>query len=307
MWRQRTLKREVKCTGVGLHSGEPINLTLKPASPGTGIVFKRIDQPDSPEIKAEVGNVIDSFLNTTLGVDGAMVMTVEHLLAALAGCGVDNCLAEVDGPEAPIMDGSAGPFTQLIKSAGVISQAKAREVIKIKKPIKVTNGDKMIEVRPSDKAAVSCGIDFDHPLLQNQRLEVSLDFGSFDRDICRARTFGFVDDVEKLRRAGLAKGGSLDNTVVMDRFQVLNPSGLRYSDEFVRHKVLDMIGDLSLLGRPIIGQFGAFKSGHAMNHALLAQMNQEPDSWEVIALSPETVPEAEGGVFPGLAPLAAVA
>lgn len=265
-------------------------MTLLPAPADQGIVFVRTDLPDRPEIPARLENVHGSIQATSLAAGGASVGTVEHILAALAGSGVDNLTVEVGGPELPIMDGSAAPFLLMINAVGTRPLDKPRSCIRIKKPIRVSNGERTIEIRPSDKSEISCSIEFDHPLLQVQEMSVELTPSTFGREISRARTFGFLDDVEKMRRAGLALGGSLDNSIVLDRFKVLNAGGLRFEDEFVRHKILDMIGDLALLGKPVLGHIKAFKTGHNLNHRLVKEIQSSPDCWELV--EPEEKPQA---------------
>ena len=305
MWQQRTLKDPVRCIGLGLHSGEAVTMTLRPAPPEKGIVFRRVDQSGQPEVSARVENVIDSRLATTLAHNGTRVMTVEHLLAGLTGMGIDNLIVELDGPEVPIMDGSCAPFLLLIKTAGIRLQEAPRKVIRVKKAIQVGDGDRELKITPSDQPRVSCVIQFDHHLLKEQKYSIPLDVKSFTREISRARTFGFLGDVAQIKKLGLAKGGSLDNAIVIDRFQVLNPTGLRFEDEFVRHKILDMIGDLALLGRPIIGHLQGLKTGHSLNHSLLRRIIENPARWEVLTLSPETSPAVEGPVVPQLDVLSA--
>ncbi|MBW2617882.1 MAG: UDP-3-O-[3-hydroxymyristoyl] N-acetylglucosamine deacetylase [Deltaproteobacteria bacterium] len=289
MWQQRTLKDPVRCIGLGLHSGQAVTMTLRPAPPERGIIFRRVDLPGQPEVSARVENVIDSRLATTLAHNGARVMSVEHLL----------------GPEVPIMDGSCAPFLLLIKTAGIRLQEAPRRVIRIKKAVKVGDGDRALKIAPSDKPRVSCVIKFDHHLLKEQKYSIPLDVKSFTREISRARTFGFLGDVAEIKKLGLSKGGSLDNVIVIDRFQVLNPTGLRFEDEFVRHKILDMIGDLALLGRRIIGHLQGFKPGHSLNHSLVRRILESPAQWEILTLSPETSPAVEGPVAPQLAVLPA--
>ncbi|MBW1713015.1 MAG: UDP-3-O-acyl-N-acetylglucosamine deacetylase [Deltaproteobacteria bacterium] len=293
MWRQLTIKDSIQCTGVGVHSGRKVTLTLCPAAAGQGVVFRRTDLPGRPEVPALLANVADSHLATSLALNGASVRTVEHLLAALAGAGVDNLTVEVDGPELPIMDGSAAPFLLMVNSVGVKTLDAPREAIRIKKTVKVAQGDRRIEVRPSEKAELSCVIEFDHPLLGCQELSVPLEAGAFDREISRARTFGFLDDIDQLRKSGMARGGSLDNVIVIDRFKILNPGGLRFHDEFVRHKILDMIGDLALLGRPLLGRIQAHKTGHSLNHHFLRKIKASPDSWDVVSLSPKAITQPQ--------------
>jgi UDP-3-O-[3-hydroxymyristoyl] N-acetylglucosamine deacetylase len=279
---QRTIRREVQCTGIGLHSGEKVNLKLKPADPDTGICFVRADLPHKPRIQATLDNVIDTRLATSIGVGEAKVCTIEHLMAAIVGMGIDNVEVEVDAPEIPIMDGSAAPFIFLLKSAEFRNQRKLKSFILIKKPLSVTEGDKKVTLYPSNCLKISYFIDFDHPLLKEQHFQLIHSVRSFEREISRARTFGFLQEVEHLKKNGLALGGSLDNAVVIGDFRVLNEEGLRYKDEFVRHKILDFIGDMSLLGKPIIGHFVAHKSGHTLNHALLAAMKNALQHWEVV-------------------------
>ncbi len=275
-------------------------MTLKPAPADTGVVFRRLDQPDQPAIEAKVENVVDSQLATTLGVNGVRVGVVEHLLAALAGSGVDNVFVELDGPEVPIMDGSAAPHLMLIKDAGIKTLGAPRKVVKINKPIRVEDGDRLLEIKPSDAAYVSCTIEFDHPLMESQTYSVPLEAERFDREISRARTFGFVEDAVRLQKAGLAKGGSLDNAIIIDDYKVINPSGLRFDDEFVRHKILDLVGDLSLMGMPIIGRIDAHKTGHLLNHRLIKAIKCAPGSWETLTLSPDLAPAVDGPALPQL-------
>jgi UDP-3-O-[3-hydroxymyristoyl] N-acetylglucosamine deacetylase len=277
---QQTLARLVRCTGIGLHSGKEVSLTIKPAPPNHGIKFVRTDLVHKPVISAHFRNVIDTSLATTLGTDGVIVSTIEHLMATFAGVSTDNALVEVDGYEAPIMDGSAGPFTELLKKGGIKAQSAERYMFVVKKPIELAEEDKKVGLYPSDTLKITCSIDFDHPLLRNQSFSVSLVDGLFEREICRARTFGFLNEVEYLKRNGFARGGSLQNAVVIDRDTIMNPEGLRYKNEFVRHKILDCIGDLSLLGMPIIGHIVAHKSGHALNHALLKRFVDQKSCWE---------------------------
>ena len=282
MEKQRTIRDQIQCTGVGLHSGQPVTMTLLPAPADQGIIFVRTDLPERPEIPARLENVSGDMRSTSLAAGGVSIGTVEHILAALSGSGVDNLTVEVSGPELPIMDGSAAPFLLMVNAVGTKPLDKPRQFIRIKKPLRVSNGERTIEISPSDRAQITCSIEFDHPLLQCQEMSVDLTPSTFGREISRARTFGFLADVEKLRRAGLSKGGSLDNVIVVDRFKVLNAGGLRFEDEFVRHKILDMIGDLSLLGRPILGHVRAFKTGHNLNHRLVHEIQTSPDCWELV-------------------------
>jgi UDP-3-O-[3-hydroxymyristoyl] N-acetylglucosamine deacetylase len=278
-FRQRTLRHRARLRGVGLHSGAEVELTLAPASADAGIVFIR----DGEEIPALAEFVVDTTMNTSLGRSGTRIGTVEHLLAALAGCGIDNARIEVEGPEIPIMDGSAEPFVRLVREAGVHEQRSARRFLMLRKAITVTDGDKLARLSPArGKFSISYTIDFRHPLITDQTCKVEMSERSFQREIARARTFGFKRDVERLHKAGLARGGSLANAVVVDDFNILNPEGLRFPDEFVRHKVLDAIGDLSLLGMPVIGHLTAVKSGHHLNHLLVSKVLTEAESWEVV-------------------------
>jgi UDP-3-O-[3-hydroxymyristoyl] N-acetylglucosamine deacetylase len=278
-FRQRTLRHRARLCGVGLHSGAEVELTLAPASADAGIVFIR----DGEEIPALAEFVVDTTMNTSLGRSGTRIGTVEHLLAALAGCGIDNARIEVEGPEIPIMDGSAEPFVRLVREAGVHEQRSARRFLMLRKAITVTDGDKLARLSPArGKFSISYTIDFRHPLITDQTCKVEMNERSFQKEIARARTFGFKRDVERLHKAGLARGGSLANAVVVDDFNILNPEGLRFPDEFVRHKVLDAIGDLSLLGMPVIGHLTAVKSGHHLNHLLVSKVLTETESWEVV-------------------------
>ena len=282
--RQRTLKNSIRATGVGLHTGEKVYLTLRPAAPNTGIVFRRTDLPGCPEIKAHPYSVGDTQLSSCLIKDGVRVSTVEHLLSALAGLGIDNCYVDVSAPEVPIMDGSAGPFVFLIRSAGIEEQNALKRFIRIKKPIRVEEGDKWCGFEPYDGFKVSFTIDFDHPLFKTLDLHAEIDFSttSFVKEVSRARTFGFLRDIEWMQSQKLALGGSLDNAVVIDDYRVLNEDGLRYRDEFVRHKILDAIGDLYLLGHSLIGAFTGYKSGHALNNRLLRALLADAEAWEEV-------------------------
>jgi UDP-3-O-[3-hydroxymyristoyl] N-acetylglucosamine deacetylase len=284
MIKQRTLKNAIRATGVGLHTGQKIYLTLLPAPVDAGIVFRRVDLNPVVEIEAKAGNVGETTLSTTLMNGDVKVSTVEHLLAAMAGLGIDNAVVEVSAPEVPIMDGSAGPFVFLIQSAGIQEQAAAKKFIRIKKPVIVQDGDKIASFLPFDGFKVTFSIDFDHPVFQGRTLKTSVDFSStsFVKEVSRARTFGFMHEIEYLRSKGLAKGGSIDNAIVVDEYRILNEDGLRYEDEFVKHKVLDAIGDLYLLGNSLIGEFKAHKSGHGLNNKSLRQLIAQTDAWEVV-------------------------
>lgn len=289
MIRQRTLKNIIRATGVGLHTGKKVYLTLRPASEDTGIIFIRTDLDAEIEVPARPENVSDTRLSTTLERNGIKISTVEHLMSAFAGMGIDNAYVELSAPEVPIMDGSAGPFVFLLQSAGIMEQKKLKQFIRIKKPCVVQDDDKWVKFEPFNGFKVSFAIDFDHPILQNSTQTASVDFSttSFVKEVSRARTFGFMDDLEALRNAGLAQGGSFDNAIVMDSFHILNDDGLRYEDEFVKHKVLDAIGDLYLLGHPLIGEFSAHKSGHALNNRLLRQLIKDKSAWELVTYQDE--------------------
>ena len=289
MITQRTLKNIIRATGVGLHTGKKVYLTLRPAPVDTGIIFIRTDLEPAVEVPARPENVSDTRLSTTLERDGVKISTVEHLMSAFAGLGIDNAYVELSAPEVPIMDGSAGPFVFLLQSAGIAEQSKLKKFIRIKKPCVVQDDDKWVKFEPFNGFKVSFAIDFDHPILQNSTQTASVDFSttSFVKEVSRARTFGFMDDLEALRNAGLAQGGSFDNAIVMDSFHILNDDGLRYEDEFVKHKVLDAIGDLYLLGHPLIGEFSAHKSGHELNNRLLRQLLADESAWELVTFEEE--------------------
>jgi len=282
--RQRTLRNPVKATGVSLHTGEKVYLTLNPAPVDTGIVFRRVDLDPVLELPALAEYVGDTTLSTTLVVGGQRVSTVEHLLAAFAGLGVDNSYIDLSAPEVPIMDGSAAPFVFLIQSAGVVEQPAAKKFIRIKRKVTVEDGDKVASLLPYDGFRVSFTIDFDHPVFRDRTAHAELDFSSasFVREVSRARTFGFIHEIEYLRSRGLARGGSVDNAIVVDEYRILNQEGLRFEDEFVRHKVLDAVGDLYLLGHSLLGEFRAYKSGHALNNATLRALLAQPDAWEMV-------------------------
>ncbi|MFT4996924.1 MAG: UDP-3-O-[3-hydroxymyristoyl] N-acetylglucosamine deacetylase [Chitinophagales bacterium] len=284
MIRQRTLRNEIRATGIGLHSGKKVYLTLKPAPIDNGIVFRRVDLEPAVEIKATAGNVGETLLSTTLVKDDVKVSTVEHLLSAMAGLGIDNAFVELSAAEVPIMDGSAGPFVFLIQSAGIEEQEAAKKFIRIKREVTVTDGDKVASFLPFEGFKVSFKIDFDHPAFSKTSVLSEVDFSStsFVKEVSRARTFGFMHEIEYLRSQGLAQGGSFENAIVVDEYRVLNEDGLRYEDEFVKHKVLDAIGDLYLLGNSLVGEFKAFKSGHALNNALLRKLIAQEDAWEVV-------------------------
>lgn len=291
MIRQRTLKNVIKATGVGLHTGEKVFLTLRPAAANTGIVFRRVDLPEPVEIEARPQNVGETTLSTTLVKGKVKISTVEHLLSALAGLGIDNAYVDVSAPEVPIMDGSAGPFVFLIQSAGMEEQNAPKRFIRIKRALRVEDGDKWACFEPYDGFKVTFTIDFDHPAFRTDTQTASIDFSStsFVKEVSRARTFGFMRDIEALRKRRLALGGSMDNAIVVDNYRILNEDGLRYADEFVKHKILDAIGDLYLLGHSLIGSFTGYKSGHGLNNQLLRELLTQKDAWESVTFKDEDV------------------
>lgn len=289
MIRQRTLKNSIRATGVGLHTGKKIFLTLRPAAANTGVIFRRVDLEDPVEIKATPENVGDTSLSTSLVQDDVRISTVEHLMSAIAGLGIDNVYVDISAPEVPIMDGSAGPFVFLIQSAGIVEQDAPKKFIRIKRSIRVEDGDKWAQFEPFDGFKVGFSIDFDHPVFTSGNQFAELDFSttSFVKEVSRARTFGFVRDVERLRQSELALGASMDNAIALDDYRVLNEDGLRYEDEFVKHKILDAIGDLYLLGHSLIGAFTGHKSGHALNNALLRTLLATEEAWEEVTFEDE--------------------
>lgn len=292
MIRQRTLKNTIRATGVGLHSGEKVFLTLKPAPINSGIVFRRVDLDPVVDIPANALNVGETTLSTTLVKDHARVDTVEHLLSAMAGLGIDNAIVELSAQEVPIMDGSSGPFVFLLQSAGIAEQEAAKRFIRIKRKIEVTDGDKVASFLPYDGFKVSFEIDFDHPVFKQSVQRASLDFSStsYVKEVSRARTFGFTKDLEYMRSKNLALGGSVKNAIVVDEYRVLNEDGLRYDDEFVKHKILDAVGDLYLLGHSLIGEFVGYKSGHGLNNLLLRELLSQQDAWEFVEFQEENAP-----------------
>lgn len=307
-FEQRTLQRAVVIEGVGLHSGSKVRLRLVPAAPNQGLTFVRVDLPDRPTVPVASEMVSDTALATTLGVGRARVATVEHLLSALSGLGIDNLRMEIDGPEVPIMDGSAGPFAQRISEAGIRLQGEPKRLLVIKKTVTVTDGDKYATFSPAKRFRIDCTIDFKHPLISDQRFTLEFSDRSFVREVARARTFGFLRDVDKLRAMGLAQGGSLENAVVVDDFSILNPEGLRFPDEFVRHKLLDALGDVALLGRPVVGALTVYKTGHALNQKLVAKVLSDPANFELVAARSRDVVSHElelDDLAPMLAPSAA--
>ncbi|MBC7781083.1 MAG: UDP-3-O-acyl-N-acetylglucosamine deacetylase [Proteobacteria bacterium] len=293
MLRQRTLKTPIKTTGVGLHTGRKVDLTLRPAAPDTGIVFRRVDLPGAVDLPARAHGVTDTRLATCLGEGENKVWTIEHLMSALAGLGIDNAFADLSAPELPIMDGSSGPFVFLIQSAGIDEQAVAKRFIRVTRPVEVRQGDKSARFEPYNGFRITLSIDFKHPVFERSGNLATIDFAtqSYVHEVSRARTFGFMQDVEAMRAQGLALGGTMDNAVVMDEYRVLNPDGLRFADEFVKHKVLDCVGDLYLLGHPLVGEFFGHKSGHALNNLLLRELLANADAFETITFDqPEQAP-----------------
>ena len=293
--KQRTLKNVIRATGVGLHTGDKVYLTLRPAAPDTGIVFRRVDLPESAELKAQPDYVCDTRLCSALEHNGVRVATVEHLMSAFAGLGVDNAYVDLSASEVPIMDGSSGPFVFLLQSAGIVEQPALKKFIRIKKSIEVREGDKWVRFDPYFGFKIDFTIDFAHPVFEHSTQNVVIDFAdnSYIKEVSRARTFGFMHEVEALRTMGLARGGSLDNAIVLDEYRILNNDGLRYDDEFVKHKVLDAIGDLYVLGHPLIGAFTAHKSGHALNNQLLRALLADAEAWEYATF--ERAEEAPSG------------
>lgn len=284
---QRTLKNIIRASGVGLHTGKRILMTVRPAGPDTGIVFRRTDLPSPVDIPARAENVGETMLGTSLVKGDAKVSTVEHLLSAFAGLGIDNAVVELSGPEVPIMDGSAGPFVFLLQSAGIEQQRAPKRFIRIRKTVRMEEGDKWAQFDPFDGFKVNFEIEFNHPIFKRRAQRASMDFSttSFLKEISRARTFGFMRDLETMRARNLALGGNLDNAIVLDDSKVLNEGGLRYEDEFVKHKILDAIGDLYLLGHPLLAAYTAHKSGHAMNNALLRALLADAEAWELATFS----------------------
>ena len=284
MLRQRTIKTAIRATGVGLHTGEKVYMTLRPAAENTGIMFRRIDLDDPVDVPADPELVGETTLGTTLIKDGVKIATVEHLMSALAGLGIDNLIVDLSAPEVPIMDGSAGPFVFLLQSAGIEEQNAAKKFIRIKKKIRVEDGDKWAELAPFNGFKVNFEIAFNHPVFNKLRQDASIDFSStsFLKEVSRARTFCFLRDVETLRAHNLTLGGSMDNAIVLDDFRILNEDGLRYANEFVIHKILDAIGDVYLLGHSLIGEFSAYKSGHDLNNRLLRALLAERSAWDAV-------------------------
>jgi UDP-3-O-[3-hydroxymyristoyl] N-acetylglucosamine deacetylase len=289
MIRQRTLRNPIRASGIGLHSGQKVFMSLLPAGPDTGIVFRRVDQNPPKEIPARAVAVSETTLSTNLSGEGVKVATVEHLMSALAGLGIDNCVVELSSPEVPIMDGSAGPFVFLIQSAGIHEQDAPKRFLRMRQPVQVSDGDKWARLEPYEGFRLSFHIDFDHPLLKSTAQQATVDFSTtaYIREVSRARTFGFMREFEFLRSRRLALGASLENAVAVDEFRVLNQDGLRYDDEFVRHKILDAVGDLYLLGQPLLGAYTAFKSGHALNNKLARAVLADASAWETVIFEDE--------------------
>lgn len=300
MIRQRTLKSDVTATGVGLHGGRKVRLVLRPAVPDSGIVFHRVDLDPPVSLPADPYSVCDTRMCSGLQAGEVKVGTVEHLMSALAGLGIDNLEVEVDAPEIPILDGSASPFVYLLRSAGVVEQDAPKRFLRVKKPIEFREGDKWVKLEPHEGFTLDFSIVFNHPAIDGTSTRVSVDFGqqSYEQDVARARTFGFMQDVEFMRANGLALGGSLDNAIVMDECRVLNSHGLRYADEFAKHKVLDAIGDLYLCGHPLLAAYSAHKAGHAMNNEVLRALLADESAWELVTFeNPATTPEAVARQF----------
>lgn len=284
MIRQRTLKSLVSTTGVGLHGGRKVRLVLRPAAPDTGIVFRRVDLDPPVDLRCDPYAVVDTRMCSGLQAGGAKIGTVEHLMSALSGLGIDNLYVDVDAPEIPILDGSAGPFVFLLQSAGIEEQNAPKRFLRVRKAVEYVEGDKWVRLAPHDGFRLDFSIQFNHPAIDRTGTSVTIDFAehAYVRDVARARTFGFMQEVEYLRDNGLAQGGSLDNAIVMDEYRVLNGDGLRYADEFVKHKVLDAIGDLYLCGHPLLAAYSAHKSGHALNNQILRVLLEDAEAWEIV-------------------------
>lgn len=297
-WNQRTVAKRVSCMGVGLHSGKPATLTLAPAPADAGVSFVRMDV--GVEIPARSDRVVDTTLSTSLGEGVTRIATVEHVMAALHGMGIDNCRVEVDGPEVPILDGSAAPFVCLIHEAGIRQLPAGKRYLIMEQPVELRDGDKLARLEPADHFSVDFVADFNHPLITNQPFRVTLSDRTFEREVARARTFCFLKDIERMQAMGLARGGSLENAIVVDEFSILNPEGLRFPDEFARHKVLDAVGDLALFGVPVVGHLTAVKSGHAMNQALVRKVLADAASHRVVRVSAEADVRAVRATAPGL-------
>ena len=289
MLKQRTLKTAIRATGIGLHTGRKVFMTLRPAAENTGIVFRRVDLDPPVDVPADATLVGETMLGTTLVKGDVKVATVEHLLAALAGLGIDNAYVDLTAPEVPIMDGSAAPFVFLLQSAGIAEQSSPKRFIRIRETVRVAEGDKWAEFRPYAGFKVNFRIDFDHAVFKRYSQEASIDFSStaFLKEVSRARTFGFVREIEALRARNLTLGGSMGNAIVLDDFRILNEDGLRFEDEFVKHKILDAIGDLYLLGKPLLGEYSGYKSGHSLNNQLCRALIAAPEAWEIVSFDDE--------------------
>jgi UDP-3-O-[3-hydroxymyristoyl] N-acetylglucosamine deacetylase len=300
MLRQRTLKNSIRATGVGLHTGSKVLMTLRPADPDTGIVFRRVDLDPPVDIPAHVDNVGDTELSTTLSRGEARVATIEHLMSAFAGLGIDNARVDLSAGEVPIMDGSAGPFVFLVQSAGIEEQDAPKRLIRVRRTVRVEHGDKWAQFEPYEGFKIDFDIEFEHPYIKRRAQHASIDFSttSYLREVSRARTFGFMSDIEALRRKNLTLGGSMENAIVLDEQRMLNEDGLRYEDEFVKHKILDAVGDLYLLGHGLIGAFRGYKSGHALNRKLMCALLEQTDAWELVTFEDEaTAPAAVAGAL----------
>lgn len=292
MRRQQTLGRSITCSGIGLHTAQPARLTLHPAPPDTGIIFVRQGARGPVLFGATIRNIVETELCTALRSDGVTAQTVEHVLSALVGLEIDNAYVELDAVEVPVMDGSAGPFVRLIRAAGILAQEKRQPFLKITQPIEVKEGDRRVVIEPAASPRITYTIEYDHPLIQRQSYQYDCSVSTFEEDIAEARTFGFLHEVRQLWSRGLGKGGSLENTVVLSQEGILNESGLRFPDEFVRHKILDLVGDLALLGVPLIGHLIADRSGHALHTKLVQRILEQPDKWMLINADGTTVPES---------------
>ena len=292
MIRQRTLRNPIRASGIGLHSGQKVFMSLLPAAPDSGIVFRRVDCNPPRELAARADLIGETTLSSNLVAEGVKVATIEHLMSAFAGLGIDNCLVELSAAEVPIMDGSAGPFVFLIQSAGIREQDAPKRFLRIKQPVQVADGDKWARLEPHEGFRLSFHIDFDHPLIKSSGQQASVDFSTtaYIREVSRARTFGFMREFEFLRSKRLALGASLENAVAVDEYRVLNQDGLRYDDEFVRHKILDAVGDLYLLGHPLLGAYTAFKSGHALNNKLARALQADRSAWDLVIFEDEKAP-----------------
>ena len=303
MIQQRTLKNTIRATGVGLHSGDKVYMTLRPAPVDHGIVFRRVDLEPVVEVPARADLVTEVTLCTGLTCEGAKIQTVEHLMSALAGLGVDNVIVELSSAELPIMDGSSGPFVFLLQSAGIVEQGAAKRFLRILKTVEVRDGDKIARFEPYDGFRIGFTVEFKHPAIPASlsRAEVDFSTDAYVREVSRARTFGFMHDLEYMRERNLGLGGSMDNAIVLDEFRVLNEDGLRYTDEFVRHKILDAIGDLYLAGRPILGAYEGFKSGHALNNKLVRALLAETSAWEEVTFEDRAAPSPVTYATPALA------